>query len=108
MHHTVEILIPSHEQIPRPYEDGDARRDEYLGPDLLIYSRIEEGLEVVDESVRGTMLDPLLVGVDSSAILSGSLAVSLGDRGRGVHGRTHAELGGAVGGGRGGDGDGRC
>ncbi len=48
------------------------------------------------------MLDPLLVRVDGAAVLAGSLAVSLGDGGGGVDGRTHVE--GGCGAGEGGGG----
>mmetsp|Transcript_1493 Transcript_1493/g.3119 ORF Transcript_1493/g.3119 Transcript_1493/m.3119 type:complete len:285 (+) Transcript_1493:801-1655(+) len=71
--HKIRVLASKH--VPEHGEGSNQRDNQNLTTDVLVNSRLCGAHNVLEKSIGGSVFDPILVGVDSSAVLSGFLSV---------------------------------
>mmetsp|Transcript_1962 Transcript_1962/g.3964 ORF Transcript_1962/g.3964 Transcript_1962/m.3964 type:complete len:295 (+) Transcript_1962:817-1701(+) len=72
---TGQVRVFPRQHVPEHDQGGDHRHGEDLASDVLVDSRFGGRDDVLEEPIRGSVLDPILVAVNGAPKLSGFLSV---------------------------------
>jgi hypothetical protein len=74
--HGKQVLIVTSKAVPNTNERSNSGSNSNFSYQVLVDTRLESGSEVVDKTILVSVLFPVVVGVDSSSVLSTFFAIS--------------------------------